>query len=199
MNRTFAFTLFVLASLMLVTQVIAEPVTVDLIADGRAEPPDQPIIAGTVTVSNDGTNLSVMYNLTLDPWLLGETHVAVGIMDADGSFAGIPMTGSGNPKVGKFPYSEEHDPINNPITQWTETIELAALEEALGVDLVAGSQIYVAAHAEIVIVGLVDDDNDPDTPDVLGIVEDETGWGDGDSFPGSNWATYINYTIQEEI
>lgn len=195
MNRTFAFTLFVLASLMLATQVIAEPVTVDLIADGRAEPPDQPIIAGTVTVSNDGTNLSVMY-LTLEPWLLGETHVAVGIMDADGNLVGIPMTGNGNPKVGKFPYSEEHDPINNPITQWTETIELAALEEALGVDLVAGTEICVAAHAEIVIVDWVDDDGDPETPDVLAIVEDETGWGDGDPFPGSNWATYIKYTIQ---
>lgn len=197
MNRTFAFTLFVLASLMLVTQVIAEPVTVDLIADGRAELPDQPIKAGTVTVSNDGTNLSVMYNLTLAPWLLGETHVAVGIMDADDNLVGIPMTGSGNPKVGKFPYSKEHDPITTPITQYEEKIPLADLETALQealddetFELLPGTEICVAAHAEIVIVDLVDG--------VLGIVEDETGWGDGEPFPGNNWATYIKYTIQEE-
>jgi len=88
---------------------------------------------GTVTVSDDGTNLTVIYNTTGN-WVMTETHLAV----AD-SLAGIPQTQKGNPIPGKFPYSAEHDPAVNfysyeiPLDSWGPCPKL-----------------FIAAHAKVV-------------------------------------------------
>ena len=44
-----------------------------------------------------------------------------------------------------------------------------------------GSELYIAAHAV-----------------VTSSQGTETAWGDGLDFPGNNWATYFNYTVQAE-
>lgn len=82
----------------------------------------QNMIIGMVIVTNDAQFLYVEY-VTLAPWVLVETHVAV----AD-SLEGIPQTKTGNPKVGQFAYN---------IDSW--------------IDLIwpEGTLLYVAAHAKV--------------------------------------------------
>lgn len=60
----------------------------------------QDIEAGTVTLETTDTDLIVTYQTT-DGWQLGTTHLYVG------SEEGLPTTGSGNPKIGHFPYAQE--------------------------------------------------------------------------------------------
>jgi hypothetical protein len=86
--------------------------------------------AGTVTVSNDASNLFVRYT-TSSPWVLSEVH-----LDVAGSLADIPQTHSGNPKPGHFAYSTIFDP---EATDFTFTIPLTGF--------VPGQPIYIAAHA----------------------------------------------------
>lgn len=98
-----------------------EPTTVTLIAG-------QHINAGTVTVTNDETNLYVTYNTT-NGWKLTELHLFAGACNA------IPVNKPGNPMPGQFPYSA------NPasLTTYTFTIPLANLENCF----------CVAAHAVV--------------------------------------------------
>jgi hypothetical protein len=90
----------------------------------------QTINSGTVTVSNDETNLYVTYN-TAAPWQLTQIHVAV----AD-SADGLPQNKSGNPVPGQFPYNQT---LNPAVSTYTVTIPLAGL----------GDPIFVAAHAVV--------------------------------------------------
>jgi hypothetical protein len=117
--------------------------------------------AGTVRVWNDENNLYVRYVTTGD-WKLEQTHVAVAE-----SLDGIPQTRQGNPIPGRFPYQAAHDPL---ATEFTYTIPLAGLPDS----------VLVAAHASLVAV------------DRGGrVLCRETGWADGEDFPGKNWATYF--------
>jgi hypothetical protein len=132
----------------------------------------QTIESGTVTIANDEDNLYVTFTAE-NGWLLSETHLHVAT-----SLAEIPQTKKGNPQIGKFKYSSNH---NDPIQSHTYTISLMDYEwEADG-----STELAIAAHA--VVVQLDSGGN---------VVENETGWGDGDGFPGKNWAMYIEYTLQ---
>ena len=84
----------------------------------------QHIDVGTVTVSNDETNLYVVYETTGN-WVITETHLYVG------TEAGIPLNGGGNPKIGHFPY---HGNDDSPFT-----IPLAGL----------GDEFVIVAHAVV--------------------------------------------------
>lgn len=97
----------------------------------------QNIDVGTVTVLKDGNDLTVIYNTTGD-WVLTETHLAVADLLEE-----IPQTKTGNPKPGKFPYSEEHDPA---VTTYTYKVPLADLDALL----------YIAAHASLLNLELVE-------------------------------------------
>lgn len=100
---------------------------VDLIADGGSD--DTAIVVGEVTVESDGNSLVVTI-ATDDPWVLGETHVAVA-----SDCAYIPQTKKGNARPGKFPYeSGEEIPM--------------ALED--------GETIYIAAQAVVTTTITVD-------------------------------------------
>ena len=125
-----------------------------------------PMQVGGVVVSNDGYHLYVRYTMWGFDWELTETHVAVAT-----SLAGIPQTKSGNPKVGHFPYAMMHKP---PVTAYTYEIDLV---------WTAGTELVIAAHAV-----------------VQNGCREETAWADCEGpefqFPGNNWATYINYTVQ---
>lgn len=87
--------------------------------------------AGTVTVTNDQTNLYVQYN-TIGGWWLNKIHLYVG------DCATIPTSGGGNPQVGLFPTNITFTPN---VTNYTVTIPLSTL----------GSCYCIAAHAEVVL------------------------------------------------
>lgn len=130
----------------------------------------QTIPVGTVTVMNDGVELTVVYETTGD-WYLSATHLHIAT-----SVAGIPQTKTGNPKNGNFAYKHTLDPV----TQQDEySIDLAANGYAVGTEL------YIAAHA---VVGQLNQDG--------WFTRTETGWGAGTRFSSGNWATYFTYVIQ---
>jgi hypothetical protein len=132
----------------------------------------QTIPAGTVTISNDASNLYVTIS-TQDGWLLKQTHLSV-----RDSLASIPQTKNGNPKIGNFEFQTSHNPY---VTEFTYTIPKSIWVTD------AFRNVTVAAHAEVVKV----DGNGS-------IVASETGWGQGDQFnPKGSWAMYISYTWQE--
>ncbi|MBS1618445.1 MAG: hypothetical protein JST76_07995 [Bacteroidetes bacterium] len=87
--------------------------------------------AGTVSVSNDATNLYVTYTTT-GGWTLKEMHLYAG------DCALIPTNGPGNPVPGRFPYAY-NVPNNSALTTYTFTIPLTAV----------GNCFCVAAHAVV--------------------------------------------------
>lgn len=89
---------------------------------------DEPV--GEVTITDDGTDLTVTY-ATTGGWLLTETHLHVGETEAD-----VPQTKKGNPKVGQFAYTGTHDP---GVTTVTYVVPIPA-----GAD-----DVVVAAHAVV--------------------------------------------------
>jgi hypothetical protein len=62
------------------------------------------IEVGTITVSDNGTTMTVTYTITSLGWTIEETHLYVGPEE------GMPATKNGNPKNGHFPYTSEHNP-----------------------------------------------------------------------------------------
>lgn len=130
----------------------------------------QTIEAGTVTVSNTDDTLVVTY-ATSDGWSLDETHLHVAC-----SLDDVPQTPSGNPKVGKFDHSGTHA---SGTTSTSYEIPLADIDCFTG----CGDDLVIAAHAVV------------EKDDGTGGTQSETGWGDGDDFPGASWATYIGYEV----
>jgi hypothetical protein len=126
---------------------------------------------GWAWVDNDGENLYVKFQTKYDlGYCLEETavHVATDLAD-------IPQH-NGNPTPGHFDYKNSHDCIK----EFMYTIPLG--------DWGPGTELVVAAHA---VIGSW---RDPDF--------EETAWGANcgqlydHMFPGSNWATYIAYTVK---
>ena len=126
---------------------------------------------GWVKVWEDETNLYVAYMIDLSTdWVLTETNVAVGTC-VDGACEGIPVNKKGNPKVGKFPYSDPHGPVTFK-------------EYVIPLSSVTGPTLCIAAHAVV------------DNP----WYQEETAWARtcaGYEFPGRSWATYFCYTLQQ--
>lgn len=136
LRRVFAGSLALLAFLALAGPVSAAACgtsTVTTLYAGRT------IDAGTVTVSNDGSQLSVEL-ATANGWHLTETHLAIAT-----SLASIPQTKSGNPKVGNFPYQRTYSP---PITTDTYVFSLDQLAVSLGLDRFTCGQtsLVIGAH-----------------------------------------------------
>ena len=146
----------VLAAPMTAEALCGEPIVVDLIAGQHFD-------AGSVAVGNDATNLYVLYSTDRD-WVMTETHLAI----AD-SCDDIPQTGNGNFKVGKFPYSTDHDP---GVTLVEYVIPLADLGASVG------DRICLAAHAVVELIGGGGE-----------VIQEETAWGD-------EWKGCFCYIIQ---
>lgn len=127
----------------------------------------QSIDVGTVSVYHDGENLYVKYN-TGGSWALSETHLAIAT-----SFDGIPQTQEGGCKLGSFTYKTLHESVK-------EYLYVINLNEA-GYKI--GSNLYIAAHADVVLLDQYDE-----------IIQEEGAWADGNKFPIS-WATYFTYTL----
>ena len=103
---------------------------------------------------------------TNDPWVISAVHLAV----AD-SLAGIPQNKNNNPRPGHFPINTTYNP---PVTTVSFVIPLGNFNP--------GDTVYIGAQAEVEAPG--------------GQGGSQTAWGDGTRFGGSNWATYITYTVQ---
>ncbi len=147
-------------------QVICEPDTMDLIAG-------QTIVAGVVTIINDGTTLFVTIE-TQDGWSLTESHLDFGDL-----IDGFPTNKKGNPKVGHFDFQESHALVT---TEFTYEFLLADL----GIDLLAEEPIPIAIHTVVVKVEADE------------IVAEETAWKQGERFvEKGNWAMHSTYDIQD--
>jgi hypothetical protein len=127
------------------------------------------IDVGTVVIANDGERLCVTYN-TSGAWLLTENHLDIALTPDE-----IPQTNSGNPRPGQFSYSHI---LTVPVQMDEHCFTLAEL----GYE--PGAVLYVAAHSKVVRM------------EGGRAVQSETAWGDGLPFPGANWATYMEHTIQ---
>ena len=137
---------------------------------------DQDTRVGNVTVWDDNDNLYVKINIDTGNWYLSQSHVHVGKEISD-----FPLTPSGNPRLGHFDYKANYDPLEKVATV---TIPLNKLPDGSAQD------ILIAVQAVVVKM------------DGCTIVCDDTAWagecvwkfGPGSTpFPGSNWATYIQY------
>lgn len=127
----------------------------------------QNIAVGTVTISNNATNLTVTIT-TQGGWVMGQTHVYVG------SLANMPSTPNGNPKIGNFPSSTTHSPM---VTTYSYTYDLSTLD----------SCFIVATHAE---VHLLDVNGDI-------IQSETAWANDTQLNTSGSWAGYMSYCIQE--
>jgi hypothetical protein len=127
---------------------------------------NQTEIAGTVTVTNDATDLTITYTLD-EGWEMNESHVAVA-----SDVTGIPQSKKGNAIPGRFAYAAEHQP---PVITYTYTIPLA--------DLPAAETFAIAAQADLVHV----------TDSVYD--REEGAWAGVDEvFEGKDWDLYFTYT-----
>jgi hypothetical protein len=122
----------------------------------------QHYVAGSVTIDIDGDNLIITYT-TNDDWSIGITHLQVGNCDEDW----VPLTGSGNPKIGRFEYTEPYSSSD------TEVVYVISLEEI-------GDTFCFAAHAE-----------------VQGPSGGETAWAEGTQFSGKSWAMFAEVDLSE--
>ena len=130
-------------------------VTVNLIAG-------QHHVAGDVTVYNDGENLIIVYTSNND-WTIDLTHLSVGNCDEDW----VPLTGSGNPKIGRFEFTEPYSVSDH------EVVYLINLEDL-------NENYCFAAHAE-----------------VQGPTGGETAWAEGPSFSGNSWAMFVEALLSD--
>ena len=122
----------------------------DLIAGQYAD-------SGNVTVTEVNGNLDVTYETEGD-WILVETHLYVGSQED------MPANNPGNPRIGQFPYAEEH-------ASGTTTYTYSDLWE-----LATGECVWVAAHAVVYNT-------------VTG--EEETAWANGEDIDGNSWAMWF--------
>ncbi len=130
---------------------------------------------GTVSVHNDDIDLTVTYTITEAGWEILETHLAV---DTDPTCAGVPQTGKGNPKIGKFPDFTSFEP-GDGVKEVTRPFSLNDLGAQVDDDL------CIAAHA---LVAMVDSE--------FVVTVEESAWGDGDLFANDrNWSMYFIYTV----
>lgn len=125
----------------------------------------QTMNAGTVTVTNDATNIYVTY-ATTNGWVLTQTHLYVG------DCALIPVNNPGNPIPGQFPFTSAH----NNVTTYTYTVPLSRIP--------AGSCGCIAAHA---VVKQYNSSNQ--------VIQTQTGWGNGVriNLSGGNWGMKFDY------
>jgi len=119
--------------------------------------------AGIVSIRVETGFLIVTYE-TQGDWEIDETHLYVGELE------GIPMTNSGNPKVGRFPYQGDHP-------DGTTNVEYRIRLNTIPVC------VAIAAHASLTI-------DVPGEP-----FQQETAWGEGTSFPGRNWGMYFEHCL----
>lgn len=123
---------------------------------------------GTVTygIDDDG-HFTATYNL-IDGWEMSESHLYAGTLK------NMPLNKPGNPKIGRFPYAEDHSP---KVSTYTYYIDLTDLPPY------ADPGFTTAAHAVV---------HGPNG-------QEETAWRDGDhDFPGKRWGWYDDFYYDDD-
>ena len=172
-------TVFATFLLVVIAPLTAQgaPLIVDLIVGGGN--PDNAVDGGDFLIWNsspggtpdDSGNLYISVE-TADGWCATQTHIE--IFQDPVNFTDVPLGRGGNPKVGKFDITMNHacatryDVPPIPLNRW-----------------VAGTRLYIAAHAEV--EKLIEPD----------IIRDESAWVLGDDFPGKSWAMFFEYIVQD--
>ncbi|WP_432411094.1 hypothetical protein [Rasiella sp. SM2506] len=113
--------------------------------------------AGDFTIAVNEVGDLVLRYVTTGDWELNAIHLYAGDCNE------IPMTGSGNPKVGHFPIKQE---LPNGTTEFEYVLETNGTP-------FCGC---IAAHAEVSRPG-----------------QSETAWAEGMDFPGNNWAMFVEF------
>jgi len=125
----------------------------------------QSIDVGDIGISFTWDYIYVEYTVTA-PWYLTEVHVQVAT-----TLEGIPHNDNSGMIPGQFFYNREFDEYKSTwLVAYPNTDEFRD-----------ASDLYVAAHCALV---KIEDDT---------IVQEETGWGEGDPYPGHNWGMYIHF------
>jgi hypothetical protein len=139
----------------------------NLIVDGGK----YPMYVGSVTVSNDNTNLTVTYTNDTVDWEFSETHLHVVT-----SVEGFPKRQNGCLDPANFTFSASPA---SPYTSQTYSIPISSI---LGHRPAPGTYpIYIAAGATI------RRSNDKGSR--------QTAWGEDRSFPCEKWSSYISYPL----
>jgi hypothetical protein len=138
-----------------------------IVGDGK-----YPMYVGSVSASDDNTNLTVTYAIDTGDWKFSETHLHVAT-----SVGGIPTGKNGCLDPDKFTYSA---PPVSPYTAQTYTIPISSI---FGYSPAPGGPytIYIAAEATI------RQNNDKGFR--------QTAWGQDRSFPCKKWSSYISYPL----
>lgn len=140
-----------------------DPVVVPLIAGKGIE-------TGSVTVTVQPGELHLDIASTGE-WVLMETHAVVATALGD-----IPITRSGNPKIGQFPLVSSHDP---PVTGHTYSVDLRSFRNLPG-------DLFIAVHASMGV-----------ELNAGGLMREVGAWADGETFPGRRRATWFRYFVKE--
>jgi hypothetical protein len=129
-------------------------------------------LAGTLTVSNDDTNIYATWTITAEGVTLNEVHFWAGT-----DLNLVPVTKDGTPIPGQFPYKAE----NLNAKSYTLTIPISALG-IFNVENVCGVEVFALAHAAL--------------------SNGETAWSLGTPFAEwtgtSRWGWYSSYVIECE-
>ena len=116
--------------------------------------------AGSVTIDLVGNNLIVTYS-TNGEWTIGTTHLSLGVCNDDW----VPITGSGNPQIGHFEFTEPFSESPHEVVYVIPITEI-------------GDNYCFAAHAEV------------EGPD-----GGETAWAEGAEFSGNSWAMFSAFNL----
>jgi uncharacterized repeat protein (TIGR02059 family) len=135
-----------------------DPVTLKLLA-GKS------IDIGRVIIGNDAENLYVSFQ-TSGKWVISLSHLFAG---PKGS---IPVTKSGNPIPGSFPFMVIHEPN---VTSYKYSVNLSDLPECF----------VIALQVDAV------------EKDIDNVIRNATAWAFGDNvFQGKSWGWFQNYCVQ---
>jgi len=122
---------------------------------------------GSISVWNDSQYLYVKFKTRWGVRLTeSHLHVATGL-------DGIPQTKKGNPIPGQFDHKTDHCFW---VRKYTYKIPLES-------GWTPGTELFIAGHAEVFMWWLGN------------CCRFESAWGEGDDFPGKNWAMYFKYTV----
>lgn len=168
-------------SMVIVTLIVAGIMLASVMTVGCTPPPvktetwceydliaGQYYDAGTVKIyqKSQGDNYWLeVYIITEDGWKIDESQV-----DVEYSYEDFPTTGSGNPKIGKFAYS---DP--DSATDTEHFYKISGFGELDGC-----GGLFIAVHA-VVYKGSGED------------LQWQTAWAKGLDFEGNSWAMYIMF------
>jgi hypothetical protein len=137
-----------------------------IVGDGK-----YPMYVGSVSASDDNTNLTVTYAIDTGDWEFSETHLHVAT-----SVGGIPKQKNGCLDPDHFAYSA------SPVRPYTSQTYRIPISSILGYSPVPGPYtICIAAEATI------RQSNDKGSR--------RTAWGGDQSFPCKKWSSYISYPL----